>query len=210
MFTGIVKTLGHIIRVETINSSIRLVVNVKKDVCMHTKIGDSVSINGVCLTAVDKNVIDENNFSLFFDVVKETIDKSNMSLMSESDRVNVETPMMMNDGFDGHIVQGHVDTTGRIINNSNKNGNWELKVLVEKKFLKFCIEKGSIAIDGISLTIANINQNFDKNLGLISIAIIPHTLENTNLKFRKVNDEVNIEFDFFGKYIEKFLKARMD
>ena len=210
MFTGIIKTIGHVIKIESINSNVRLAVDVNKDFCKHTKIGDSVSINGVCLTAVNKNVKDENNYSLFFDVVKETIDKSNIGLIKERDQVNIETPMMMNDGFDGHIVQGHVDTTGRIICNSNVKGNWELQVLVEKKFLRYCIEKGSIAIDGISLTIANIIKDFDKNFGMIKVAIIPHTLENTNLKFRSVNEEVNLEFDFFGKYIDKILKARMD
>ena len=124
--------------------------------------------------------------------------------------VNIETPLKLSDGLDGHIVQGHIDTIGEIVNNELIGDSWLLEVKIDKKWLKYCINKGSIAIDGISLTIAKVNDNYDNKFGSVSMSIIPHTLENTNLKFKTKNDTVNIETDFFGKYVEKFLNPRMD
>ena len=110
--------------------------------------------------------------------------------------------------MDGHIVQGHVDSTGVIISNNLVDDSWLLKIKINKKWLKYCILKGSIAIDGISLTISNIDEDYDDTNGAISISIIPHTLEHTNLKYKKYDDLVNIETDFFAKYIEKLLPKK--
>ena len=210
MFTGIIKSSGIIQEGNKSDSKLELWVGVNTDIWNRTDIGDSIAVNGVCLTLVKKDSKNKIPFSFIFDVVDETLDKTNLGSMGFYESVNIETPLKLSDGLDGHIVQGHVDTVGQILQNELINDNWLLEVKIDKKWLKYCINKGSIAIDGISLTIAKINNHYDDKCGSISISIIPHTHENTNLKFKTKNDTVNIETDFFGKYIEKFLKPRMD
>jgi len=219
MFTGIIKSLGTIYKAEEHDAPLRLQICASKDIFDTTNIGDSVSVNGVCLTAVHKvkdrpptmTLQAKRNINiLFFDVVDETLQKTNFKLLKKLEKVNLETPLKMSDGLDGHIVQGHVDTVGQIISNKLIDDNWLLEVKIDKKWLKYCIHKGSIAIDGISLTIAKINDNYDDKCGSIFMSIIPHTLENTNLKFKTKDDTINIETDFFGKYVEKFLQPRME
>ena len=203
MFTGIIKSLGIINKIEKIGSLLKLQAAVSNDIFDTTNIGDSVSINGVCLTVTNK----QKNI-LFFDVVDETLKKTNLELLKLSEKINLETPLKISDGLDGHIVQGHVDTLGTIINNKLIDNNWLLEIRIDKKWMKYCVLKGSIAVDGISLTIANIKDDYDGKHGSVSISIIPHTLENTNLKFKNKNDTVNIETDFFAKYIEKLLPKK--
>jgi len=205
MFTGVVKSLGIINKIEKLDSQLKLEICVSNDIFNTTNIGDSVSVNGVCLTAINK---EQNNNILFFDIVDETLKKTNLESLKFSERINLETPLKMSDGLDGHIVQGHIDGTGLIINNELVDNNWLLEIKIDKKWIKYCITKGSIAIDGISLTIAKINDNYDDKYGSVCISIIPHTLENTNLQFKKRNDAVNIETDFFAKYIEKLLPKK--
>jgi len=205
MFTGIIKSLGTINKVQKNEFQLRLEICTSKDIFDTTNIGDSVSVNGVCLTAINK-VKDKN--ILFFDVIDETLQKTNFKLLTNLEKVNLETPLKMSDGLDGHIVQGHVDTIGTIINNELIDENWLLEIKIDKKWMKYCILKGSIAIDGISLTIAKINEDYDGKYGSISMSIIPHTLENTNLQFKNRKDTVNIETDFFAKYIEKLLPKK--
>tara|TARA_Y100001936_G_scaffold246099_1_gene289350 strand:- start:622 stop:1251 length:630 start_codon:yes stop_codon:yes gene_type:complete len=202
MFTGIIKSLGEIKNIEINHKILKLVISSTESLYVTTNIGDSVSVNGVCLTAVKK---DEKQNLIYFDVVKETMEKTNLDSLKIDDKVNLESPLKMSDGLDGHIVQGHIDSTGIILSNNLEDESWLLKVKINKKWLKYCILKGSIAIDGISLTISNIDQDYDDIHGAISISIIPHTLEHTNLKYKKSNDLVNIETDFFAKYIEKLL-----
>ena len=212
MFTGIIKSLGRIEKINKFDSKLELWVEVDSDIWNRTDIGDSIAVNGVCLTLVKKDSKKKSltGFSFIFDVIDETLDKTNLGSMGFRESVNIETPLKLSDGLDGHIVQGHVDTVGQIISNELIDDNWLLEVKIDKKWLKYCINKGSIAIDGISLTIAKINDNYDDKCGSVSMSIIPHTLENTNLKFKTKDDTVNIETDFFGKYVEKFLKPRMD
>ena len=205
MFTGIIKSLGIINKVEKNNFQLKLEICTSKDIFDITNIGDSVSVNGVCLTAINK-VKDKN--ILFFDVVDETLQKTNLKLFKNLEKVNLETPLKMSDSLDGHIVQGHVDTVATIVNNQLIDDNWLLEFKIDKKWMKYCILKGSIAVDGISLTIAQINDNYDDKYGSIAISIIPHTLENTNLQFKNKKDTVNIETDFFAKYIEKLLPKK--
>ena len=205
MFTGIIKSLGTINNVQKNEFQLKLEICASKDIFDTTNIGDSVSVNGVCLTAINK-VKDKN--ILFFDVVDETLQKTNFKLLKKIEKVNLETPLKMSDGLDGHIVQGHIDTVGIIINNELIDENWLLEIKIDKKWMKYCILKGSIAIDGISLTIAKINEEYDDKYGSISISIIPHTLEKTNLQFKNRKDTVNIETDFFAKYIEKLLPKK--
>ena len=210
MFTGIIKSLGEIQEINKSDSKLELWVGVRTDIWNQTDIGDSISVNGVCLTLVKKDMKKKLLFSFIFDVVDETLNKTNLGLIACFERVNIETPLKLSDGLDGHIVQGHVDGVGQIMSNELIDDDWLLEVKIDKKWLKYCIHKGSIAVDGISLTIAKINDNYDDNCGSVSMSIIPHTLENTNLKFKTKGDSVNIETDFFGKYVEKFLKPRMD
>ena len=205
MFTGIIKSLGTVNELEKDASQLKLELCTSNDIFDTTNIGDSVSVNGVCLTAINKQK-DKN--ILFFDVVNETLQKTNLKLLKCLEKVNLETPLKMSDGLDGHIVQGHVDTVGIIINNESINDNWLLEIKIDKKWMKYCIPKGSISIDGISLTIAKINDGYDDKYGSISISIIPHTLKNTNLQFKNRKDTVNIETDFFAKYIEKLLPKK--
>jgi riboflavin synthase len=208
MFTGIVKSLGIINKIEKFDSQLKLVISVSTDIFNTTNIGDSVLVNGVCLTAVNKQKNKVNWDILFFDVVDETLQKTNFKLLKYLEKVNLETPLKMSDGLDGHIVQGHIDSTGLIINNELVNNNWLLEIKIDKKWIKYCITKGSIAIDGISLTVAKINDNYDDKHGSVSMSIIPHTLENTNLQFKKKDDTVNVETDFFAKYIENLLSKK--
>jgi len=212
MFTGIIKSLGEVIGAKRIGSKLlNFEVEVRVDIWNETSIGDSIAVNGVCLTVKSKKVPPfAERSSFIFDVVDETLDKTNLGSIKLQEIVNIETPLKLSDGLDGHIVQGHIDTVGQIISNELIDDNWSLEIKIDKKWLKYCINKGSIAIDGISLTIAKINDNYDDKCGSISMSIIPHTLENTNLKFKTKNDTVNIEIDFFGKYVENFLKPRMD
>ena len=205
MFTGIIKSVGEVKNIIKDNEILKIKISSCENIFNTTKIGDSVSVNGTCLTAVEKNI---QNHIISFDVVGETISKTNLDYLQNNEKVNLETPLKISDGLDGHIVQGHVDTTALILKNKQVKDNWLLEVKIDKKWLRYCILKGSIAIDGISLTIADINDNYDNNYGSISVSIIPHTLENTNLKFKKSNDKVNIETDFFAKYIEKLLPKK--
>jgi len=205
MFTGIIKSVGEVKDILKDDEILKIKISSSENIFNTTKIGDSVSVNGTCLTAVEKNI---QNHIISFDVVGETILKTNLNYLRNNEKVNLETPLKISDGLDGHIVQGHVDTTALILRNEKVKDNWLLDVKIDKKWLKYCILKGSIAIDGISLTIADINDNYDNNYGSISVSIIPHTLENTNLKFKKNNDKVNIETDFFAKYIEKLLPKK--
>lgn len=204
MFTGIIESLGVVNKIENINSSLKFEIFSESIIFDRINIGDSLSINGTCLTVV-KKIVKEDKKLLLFDIVGETISKTNLGILKINEKVNLETSLKLSDGIDGHIVQGHIDTTGFVVNNKSIDDNWILEIKINKKWLKYCIKKGSIAIDGISLTVAEINENYSKNHGSISMSIIPHTLENTNLKYKKTNDTVNIETDFFAKYIEKLL-----
>jgi len=204
MFTGIIDSLGTINKIENINTSLKFEIFSESIIFNSINIGDSLSINGTCLTVTEKKNRDDKKL-LLFDIVEETLSKTNLGTLKINEKINLETSLKLSDGLDGHIVQGHVDTIGIIINNKLINNSWILEIKINKKWLKYCIKKGSIAIDGISLTIAKINENNSNNYGSISMSIIPHTLENTNLKYKKTNDTVNIETDFFAKYIEKLL-----
>jgi len=212
MFTGIIKSLGKVIENKRIESKLlNFEVEVRVDIWNETSIGDSIAVNGVCLTVKSKKSPPfAESSSFIFDVVDETLGKTNLGSIKNQEIINIETPLKLSDGLDGHIVQGHIDTIGQIISNELIDDNWLLEIKIDKKWLKYCINKGSIAIDGISLTIAKINDNYDDKCGSVSMSIIPHTLDNTNLKFKTKDDTVNIETDFFGKYVEKFLKPRMD
>lgn len=193
MFTGIVEEIGKVLNISKGVNSARLSIECNK-VLEGTNIGDSIAVNGVCLTVTN---IKESYF--IADIMHETINKSSLKDISTKSFVNLERAMAVNSRFGGHIVSGHIDGTG-IITNIEKDDNaiW-YKISASSDILKYIVKKGSITIDGISLTVADItNSDF-------SISAIPHSIENTILKYKKTGDTVNLEVDIIGKYIEKLL-----
>ncbi len=198
MFTGIVEELGKIQKIETRSSGIRFTISAKL-VMDDLNIGDSISINGVCLTVTEKK---EKDFSL--DLVPATLDKSNLGDLTEGKDVNLERAMQASDRFGGHILQGHVETLGVILDKQQQEDNAVISVGLDPEWMRFCIPKGSIALDGISLTIAKIEAN------IVEIVLIPHTLENTTLGLKSKSDTLNIETDIIGKYVERLLSFDAD
>jgi riboflavin synthase len=191
MFTGIVEELGKVVSLD----SGRLTIQCSR-VLFDLTLGASIAVNGVCLTAVD---ITPQSFTA--DLAPETVDRSNLGDLHARDPVNLERPLSLNTRLSGHIVQGHVDGTGTLESlRALGDGNWELLVRVPSDLDRFLVYKGSITIDGISLTIASIDHAF------LKVAIIPHTYEATNLASRRPGDRVNLECDVLAKHIGKLLE----
>lgn len=188
MFTGLVEAVGS---VEDIKRG-RLVIKTPFE---EVKLGDSVAVNGVCLTVakIDKGL-------LHFDLSEETLRRSNMGLLKIGDLVNLERALRAFDRIGGHILQGHVDFTAPIIELARRGEHWSLKIRIKEGYEAYFVEKGSLGVDGISLTINSLEGS------LLHINIIPHTYDSTNLKRRKVGDLVNIEVDIIGKYVVNYLQ----
>jgi len=191
MFTGIIENMAEVVDVKTNKNNLDILF--KSPLLPELKVDQSISHNGVCLT-----VADITKETYLVNVVKETIDKSNFSSLKVGDMVNIERSMMINDRLDGHIVQGHVDQIAECISIDENGGSYVMTFLYEKSN-NVTVEKGSICVNGISLTVCNSQENS------FSVAIIPYTWENTNLKKIKIGDTVNLEFDIVGKYIAKLL-----
>ena len=191
MFTGIIENMAEVVDVKTNKNNLDILF--KSHLLPELKVDQSISHNGVCLT-----VADITKETYLVNVVKETIDKSNFSSLKVGDMVNVERSMMINDRLDGHIVQGHVDQIAECISIDENGGSYVMTFIYEKSN-NVTVEKGSICVNGISLTVCNSQENS------FSVAIIPYTWENTNLKKIKIGDTVNLEFDIVGKYIAKLL-----
>tara|TARA_Y100000996_G_scaffold413074_1_gene400518 strand:- start:3317 stop:3913 length:597 start_codon:yes stop_codon:yes gene_type:complete len=195
MFSGIVEEIGVVRDIVATDKSKKITITCDK-VLDGVIVGDSISVNGVCLTAI---TIDNNQFTA--DIVNETLIKTNLGSLNKDSKVNLERSLQYNQRVGGHLVQGHVDTIGKIVN-IHETDEWnEIMIDIDDNFKKYCIYKGSIAIDGVSLTIANIDKN------VIKIALIPHTLEHTISSDYTDGDFVNIETDMYGKYIENFSKG---
>ncbi len=194
MFTGIIEEVGKLKSMKATSGGLNIEVEAEK-ILDDAKLGDSIAINGICLT-----ITDLKNNSFTFDVSQETINRTNIKDLKVGDFVNLERALRPIDRIGGHIVQGHVDTIGKISGIIPKGEHYEFKINYPSEYRKYIIEKGSIAVDGISLTINEINAD------TISLNIIPHTIQNTNLQFRKVGDKVNIEFDIIGKYVLNIMK----
>ncbi|MDU4862764.1 MAG: riboflavin synthase [Terrisporobacter othiniensis] len=193
MFTGIIEEIGIIKNVKKNNKSSIITIQGKK-IFEDINIGDSISVNGVCLT-----VTTFSNEIFTADVMNETLSRSSLSSLQNGSYVNLERAMSASGRFGGHIVSGHIDGTGKIIKiKRDDNAIW-YTVTVEDNLIKYIVEKGSIAIDGISLTVANVNENS------FSVSIIPHTSQETILSHRLVGNIVNIENDIIGKYVEKLI-----
>lgn len=191
MFTGIIEETGKILAI----TSNKIIVECNS-VLEDSKFGDSIAVNGVCLT-----VTNLTNTSFSADISSETLQVTSLGNLKSGCLVNLERAMKADGRFGGHIVSGHIDGIGKIKEIKQNGSFWELKIELPPEQEKYTVKKGSIAIDGISLTIANIEQN------VITLAIIPHTFENTNLKEHKKGDFVNIEVDITAKYIENFLST---
>ena len=195
MFTGIIETLGEIVQLEKNQSNLDLWI--KSKITSELKIDQSVAHNGVCLTVVD---IDKDIYKVT--AIEETLQKTNLNHLKQGDVVNLERAMLMNARLDGHMVQGHVDTTAVCSHVSNQDGSWEFRFQFEDVPEFITVEKGSITVDGVSLTVVD---SMEKEF---SVAIIPYTYEHTRFQGYQPSDVVNIEFDVIGKYIHKILKQQ--
>jgi riboflavin synthase len=193
MFTGIIEEVGQIIGTDDTHAFRTLRVKAGRILDGVTS-GASIAVNGVCLTARE---FEDGSFTA--DLSKETLDRTSLKAVRSGTTVNLERPMRADGRFGGHIVQGHVDGVGRIRSFTRDGDNWSLQVEIPEQGLRYIVEKGSIAIDGISLTVAAIQDS------TVEIAIIPHTFENTNLRHAKAGDPVNLEYDLIAKYVERML-----
>lgn len=196
MFTGIIEELGTVDRLESQTEGARLEIGCRTVLADITE-GASIAVNGVCLTAVD---LKPNSFSA--DLAPETLQRSNLGDLQRGSRVNLERPLSPAGRLSGHIVQGHVDGAGEFLSLDDLGaGNWWLRIRVPPELDRYLVFKGSIAIDGISLTIAAIDD------GVLSAAIIPHTFQNTSLATHRRGDRVNLECDVLAKHVEKLLRG---
>ena len=195
MFTGIIETLGAVKSIQREQSNIHF--HIESEISNELKIDQSVSHNGVCLTVVD---VQGNQHVVT--AIDETLQKTNLGALNPGDIVNLERCTQANGRFDGHIVQGHVDQTAVCIERIDQNGSWLFTFQYDSSQNNITVEKGSITVNGISLTVVNSrNDQF-------SVAIIPYTIEHTNLQQVQVGTTVNIEFDIVGKYIAKIMALR--
>jgi len=193
MFTGIVENAGAVKRITRKGEDALLVIDTSLNLD-DIKIGDSIAVNGACLTVTEKT---DRSFSA--DVSVETLARTNLKLLKSGDRVNLEKSLRMNSFLGGHLVLGHVDGLGKIQEKINKANSLQFGVEIDTELSRYIVEKGSVAVDGISLTVNRCEKN------RFYVNIIPHTARNTTLEFKKVADLVNIETDIIGKYVEKFL-----
>lgn len=193
MFTGLVAELGTVQRLARQGNSYHLTVGAKK-VLENLKIGDSVAVNGACLTVVR---MDDSGFTA--DVMPETVRLTNIGSLQPGSRVNLERTLRLCDGLDGHIVSGHVEGLGTISEQRPEGIAVVVTISTPPELLKYIIKKGSIAIDGISLTVTEVTDTS------FSVSLIPHTAKETTLGLKKVGDSVNLETDILGKYVERML-----
>ena len=192
MFTGIIETFGRVEKIERENSNINFTFS--SSITSELKVDQSLSHNGVCLTVV--KIIDKN---YVVTAIEETLKRTNLGALGLGDMVNLERCMPANGRFDGHIVQGHIDTTAKCIEINNLNGSWVFVFEYEKNKNNITVEKGSVTINGVSLTVVNSEEN------IFSVCIIPFTFEHTNFNILQLGSIVNLEFDIIGKYLKKLL-----
>ena len=194
MFTGIVEYRGSVTGVEKTAGGMRL--SLETGPLDGIELGDSISVNGVCLTAVD---VEPERVAV--EVVLETLDRSTLGSLEKGDQVNLELPMRADGRFGGHVVQGHVDGVGEVLAIEPEGDGKRMRLAVPGQLTRYMVEKGSITVDGVSLTIAALNGRE------MEIALIPHSLQLTTLGLRTVGEKVNLEVDVLAKYVESLLKA---
>ncbi|MEW6213652.1 MAG: riboflavin synthase [Nitrospirota bacterium] len=194
MFTGIIVEMGGVTGVQRKGGILQLSIRAG-DIIKDARIGDSISVNGVCLTAVQiKGVI------MRFDLSDETLRSTNLGQLKPGDRVNLEPSLRLDSKLGGHFVSGHVDDIGKIRSKRDMGDTFEIEIEAPKDIIDFLVEKGSVAVDGISLTVVNILKNG------FTVVIIPHTARLTTMGFKGPGDTVNIEVDIIGKYVARFLR----
>ena len=196
MFTGIIEELGSVRSIEERGENARIVIDAKT-VTEGTNHGDSIAVNGVCLTALD---IQPDSFAA--DVSRETLSRSTLGALKPGTPVNLERAVTPATRLGGHMVQGHVDARGEFVSVENHGESWTLRIAYPPEIARYLVFKGSVAVEGISLTIANLTEDY------FEIAIIPKTWEVTNLSHLKPGDSVNLEVDVIGKYVERLLAFR--
>jgi len=191
MFTGIIENIGKEIVIEEVNNCFMIKIEVS-NLLINISNGDSIAVNGTCLTAVN---VENNIFS--FDLSPETMKLTSFKSLRKGDFVNIEFPLTLNKFISGHITTGHVDTIATIKTLLKNTESWFIQIKIDKIYLKYIVHKGSICIDGVSLTVNKVDGD------MIDLMIIPHTYENTIIKNYNVGDSVNIEVDYIAKHIEK-------
>ena len=196
MFTGIIEELGRVRAVEKRGEDARILIEAHT-VTEGSNNGDSISVNGVCLTALE---VKADSFAA--DVSKETLFRSTLGNLTEGSPVNLERAVTPATRLGGHIVQGHVDARGKFLGSEDHGESWTFRFAYPKEIGRYLVFKGSVAVEGISLTISNLTDNY------FEIAVIPKTFEVTNLSQLKPGDEVNLEVDVIGKYVERILAAQ--
>ena len=190
MFTGIIETIGTVTNLTSEKENLHI--TVKSDITNELKIDQSVSHNGVCLTVI---AVDDNNYTVT--AIKETLNKTNLGSLKVESKVNLERAMKLGDRLDGHIVQGHVDQIAECTNIQEANGSWIFTFKYDAELSNITIEKGSITVNGVSLTVVNSKKDS------FSVAIIPYTYKHTNFNTFKIGTIVNLEFDVIGKYVKR-------
>ncbi len=193
MFTGIVVEMGRVEQIEQRGDITRLHVSTEQ-IARQAKVGDSISINGTCLTVTE---IDGD--ILKFDLSRETLSSTNLAELKKGSRVNLEPALRPTDPLGGHIVTGHIDGVGRIRRKTDLGQTLEIEIEAPEEVLRYLVKKGSVAVDGVSLTVVDVMKDAFK------VVIIPHTAAVTTIGIKKTNDTVNLETDIIGKYVEKFL-----
>jgi len=199
MFTGIVEALGKVVNIEKDKGNVHI--TIETPIAKELKIDQSIAHDGVCLTTV---IVDQNKKQYTVTAVQETLDRSNLGFLKIGDEINLERCMKMDGRLDGHIVQGHVDQTAKCLTVEETNGSWKYTFEYDPAIGNITVEKGSISVNGVSLTIVDSGENF------FSIAIIPFTYDNTNFHNFKSGTIVNLEFDVLGKYVSKLLQLYLD
>ena len=195
MFTGIIKSVGKVAKIKDLEGGKEI--DIATDFAKEVQVDQSISINGVCHTAT---ACDDQSFTV--QTVEETLRKTNIGDLTEGALVNLERSLRADQLLDGHIVQGHVDTTATISDIEREGTDWLFTFDYPAEYSNLIVGRGSIAIDGISLTVANESRN------TFQVAIIPYTYEHTNLRGKEAGDTVNLEFDILGKYVVKYLRNR--
>ena len=195
MFTGIIEASGKVIDLQQESGNRHF--TIQSAISHELRVDQSVSQNGVCLTVVQ---VDADTHTVT--AIDETLKRSNLGELHIGDQINLERCMQINGRLDGHIVQGHVDTTAQLKQVEESEGSWLLTFGFDPQFSKYIVDKGSITINGISLTV------FNEHNGTFQVAIIPYTWEHTNLSKLSIGNSVNIEFDIIGKYVEKMMREK--
>jgi len=199
VFTGIIEGMGTVLRIKGMGEGKELTVSVGPDFLEGVKLGDSIAVNGACQTVT---ALGKNDFTFYSS--RETLSLTNLALLAPKALVNLEKALTLGKGIDGHLVSGHVDGMGTVVRVSKQQAGYLLCVSLPEGVLDTVVEKGSIAVDGISLTIFSLKGNE------VTVSVIPFTYLHTTLKDRKNNDPVNIETDMLGKYVVHFLKRQQD